>query len=282
MTEMLRCREIRQWRWQGVGVVGGAAMVASCGVAGGEGGSSRSTAEAAGSPLRAARSPASSPVLGYQLNGVASASAATAWAAGTSNQNTLHLIRWDGRTWQRVPTPGGGYFNGVAAISGGDAWAVGAGPGNKALIEHWNGTAWTRVTAPSTGGAAILHAVAAVSPDDVWAAGGTNFTGKTVIVHWNGTAWTRVSSPTPPGISSELNSVAATSATNAWAVGDTFTKTGRIPLIEHWNGAAWRRGPSPALPAGGALTGVPATPGHNGWAVGSGNVALRGRLRVTV
>ncbi len=186
---MLRCREIRQWRWQGVAVVCAAAMVASCGVAGGEGGSSRSTAVAGGSPLQSARSPASSPVLGYQLNGVASASAATAWAAGTSNQNTLHLVRWDGRTWQRVPTPGGGYFNGVAAISGGDAWAVGAGPGNKALIEHWNGTGWTRVTAPSTGGAAILHAVAAVSPDDVSAAGGTNFTGKTVIVHWNGTAW---------------------------------------------------------------------------------------------
>src|SRR5260370_30403554 len=106
-------------------------MVAPCGVEGGEGGCSRSSGVAGGSPLQSARSPASSPVLGYQLNGVASASAATAWAAGTSNQNTLHLVRWDGRTWPRVPTPGGGYFNGMAAISCSDACAMVAGPGNK-------------------------------------------------------------------------------------------------------------------------------------------------------
>src|SRR5262249_48916645 len=152
-------------------------------------------------------------------------------AAGTSNRGALHMIRWDGRTWQRVPTPGGGYFIGVAAISARDAWAAGAGPGNKALIEHWNGAVWTRGAIPGTGGPAILHAVAAVSPDDVWAVGGTNFSGKTVIMHWNGTAWTRMASPTPHGISSELKAVAASSAINAWAVGDTFTKTGRIPLI---------------------------------------------------
>ena len=67
-------------------------------------------------------------MLGDQLNGVAAVSAASAWAAGTTNQITLHLIRWDGKSWQPVPTPGGGYFNGVAAISAADAWAVGSGP----------------------------------------------------------------------------------------------------------------------------------------------------------
>jgi hypothetical protein len=176
MTKLPGCRGIRR----GAAAVCAAAMVASCGVAGAKEEPARRTAAASGSPVQATASPPPSPGLGYQLNGVASVSAANAWAAGTSNQVNLHMIRWDGRTWQRVPTPGGGYFDGVAAVSGDDAWAVGAGPGNKALIEHWNGTAWTRVATPI--GAAILHSVAAVSPGDIWAVGGTNFTGKTVIV----------------------------------------------------------------------------------------------------
>ena len=275
MTAVLGCGGIWHRRWQGAAAVCAVAMVASCGMAGVHGGPGRNTAAAAGPSGTAVGSPPPSPVLGYQLNGVAAVSATSAWVVGTTNRLTPHVIRWDGRAWQRVPVPGAGYLNGVAAISAADAWAVGAGTGNTALIEHWNGMAWTPVAAPSTGGPAILHAVAAVSPRDVWAVGGTNFTGQTVILRWNGTAWARVSSPTPPGRSSELDGVTATSAANAWAVGYTFTKTGKmIPLIEHWNGTAWWQVPSPALPAGGVLRGVAAASVKNAWAVGSSKGAL--------
>src|SRR5215469_5645576 len=246
MTALLGFRGIWQLRWQGAAAVCAAAMVASCGTAGAHGGPVHSTAPAAGPTVQAVGSPPPSPVLGYQLNGVAAISATSAWAAGSTDRITVHMIGWDGRTWRRVPIHGPGYLNGVTVISAVDAWAVGAKLGNKALIEHWNGTAWTPVAASNTGGPAVLHAVTA-APGVVWAVGGTNSTGKTVILRWNGTAWTRVTSPTPPGISSELDGVAATSATNAWAVGRTFTKTGRIPLIEHWNGTAWRQVPGPAL-----------------------------------
>jgi hypothetical protein len=40
----------------------------------------------------------------------------------------------------------------------------------------------------------------------------------TLVEHWNGTAWTQVPSPNPSG-DNELDGVAATSASNAWAVG---------------------------------------------------------------
>ena len=40
----------------------------------------------------------------------------------------------------------------------------------------------------------------------------------TLIEHWNGTAWTQVPSPNPSG-DNVLDGVAATSASNAWAVG---------------------------------------------------------------
>jgi hypothetical protein len=60
---------------------------------------------------------------------------------------------------------------------------------------------------------------------------------QTLIARWNGTAWSRVPSPNPVGGSS-LSGVAATSTTNAWAVGCTSNcaKT----LILRWNGTAWR------------------------------------------
>src|SRR5262252_5380164 len=143
------CWRFRRRCWQGVAAVCAAAMVASCGVAGANGGPRRSPAAAGGSVVRAVSSPPPSPVLGYQLNGVAAVSAASAWAVGTTNRITGQVIRWDGEDWQRVPAPGAGYFNGVAAISTADAWAVGAGQGNTALIEHWDGTVWAPEATPS-------------------------------------------------------------------------------------------------------------------------------------
>src|SRR5258708_17287249 len=65
-----------------------------------------------------------------------------------------------------------------------------------------------------------------------------------------------------------LNAVAATSARNAWAVGQTvMLPGGSKTLIAHWNGAVWRRGPGPATAArarprgGGAAPSPPARAG---------------------
>jgi hypothetical protein len=61
-------------------------------------------------------------------------------------------------------------------------------------------------------------------------------------------------------IAGELNGVAATSASNAWAVGAGPGGT----LILHWNGTAWKQVPTPGT---GELT-VAAPPGGLAWAVG--------------
>ena len=55
---------------------------------------------------------------------------------------------------------------------------------------------------------------------DAWAVGRSNngTTGTSVILHWNGTAWALVPSPNP-GPETGLFAVAASSASNAWAVG---------------------------------------------------------------
>jgi hypothetical protein len=69
---------------------------------------------------------------------------------------------------------------------------------SRALIEHWNGTRWSIVPSPSVGPTvSILTAVAALSTNDVWAAGhsSTNTTYSTLVKHWNGRKWAIVPSP---------------------------------------------------------------------------------------
>jgi hypothetical protein len=62
-----------------------------------------------------------------------------------------------------------------------------------------------------------------------------------------------------------LQAVAATSAANAWAVGDLGQEN--TPLIVHWNGAKWSRVPAGA-PADTLLHAVAASSPGNAWALG--------------
>lgn len=66
-----------------------------------------------------------------------------------------------------------------------------------------------------------------------------------------------------------LDDVAATSASNAWAVGHYGDICNGPPrtLIEHWNGEAWRR--VQVRPVRGWLDGVAATSAHDVWVTGS-------------
>src|SRR5258708_29793298 len=104
----------------------------------------------------------------------------------------------------------------------------------------------------STGASAQLYGVAAISMTNAWAVGHTgNGTAHTLIEQWNGISWCKVPSPSPGGTTqpSGLNSVAATSGTDAWAVGSFFTATGgdQNPTL-HLGGTAWRRAGRPDPP----------------------------------
>ena len=147
-------------------------------------------------------------------------------------------------------------------------WAVGTvgfepNP-TKTLILHWTGKKW--VETPSIPGS--LSAVAATSPTNAWAVGGTH-DGATLILHWNGKKWRQT--PSPAGY---LNAVAATSPTNAWAVGATSGGS-QATLILHWNGEAWQQTPSPSVGGdqglGSILLGVEASPDRPVLAVGDGD-----------
>ena len=93
-----------------------------------------------------------------------------------------------------------------------------------------------------------FNGVAVLSPCDAWAVGFYQDTGgldQTLIEHWDGSAWTVVPSPNVAGFDNVLNAVRAKSATDIWAVGESFATGVDHTLILHWDGHTWAQVASP-------------------------------------
>jgi hypothetical protein len=104
-------------------------------------------------------------------------------------------------------------------------------------------------------------------------------TSKTLILHWNGHTWQQVPSPSQ-GTEDTLSAVRAVSATNAWAVGSTFSGHTSTALILHWNGHTWKHVTTPVVGAESDLSGVTATSGSNAWAVGDSETSTSQRTLI--
>ena len=195
-----------------------------------------------------------------QLHSVTAISPANAWAVGfrsnSAGVSRTLIEHWNGASWQVQPSPDAGALDnrlqGIATASAKSVWAVGShfnGSADQTLIEHWNGTSWkvqpSPIVGPFDNG---LNDVAATSASDAWAVGVRWTAGdvaRTLIEHWNGSSWTIGSSPNIGTVQDQLIAVAATSSTNAWAVGFHDTNGGVArTLIEHWNGTTWAVQPS--------------------------------------
>jgi hypothetical protein len=231
---------------------------------------------------------AAAPLLrGASLESVSASGARNVWAVG--GQLIEH---WNGVRWRIVPpapSPGS-ILNAVVARTPRDAWAVGVrsrGGGGKTLIEHWNGTGWSVVPSPGPTAArsqrayAILQAVTALSPRNVWAAGysgavrssGT----RTLIEHWDGRRWRIVRSPNVRSAGGVVNdilfSISGDQPDDVWAVGSWgsvpggYGGKGDHALVLHWDGHRWSRTATPAIRRRGLLSGVIARAGR-AWAVG--------------
>ena len=161
------------------------------------------------------------------------------WAVGyyTVVDGTYHRYQamaqhWDGTSWSLITVPLAGYeseLSSISPLSSSDIWAVGyskesATGALRTYALHWDGSTWTQVSSPNFQYNSYLDAVAAVSPDAVWAVGGaTNqngTTGATLVLFWDGTSWASVSSPNPD-VYNSLKSVTANSVDDMWAAGVT-------------------------------------------------------------
>src|SRR5690349_8776245 len=97
-----------------------------------------------------------------------------------------------------------------------------------------------------------LSAIAAISDQDVWAAGyhavtsATSYDPLTLLVHWDGKSWSQVASPSPGTRINVLTGVAAVSSDDVWAVGSyALTGTQSKTLVLHWDGKSWIQIASP-------------------------------------
>src|SRR6266516_2855098 len=137
-------------------------------------------------------------------------------------------------------------------------------------------SAWSVVPAPQTpGGNDMLNAVAAMGESDAWAVG-TTFTppdanlvsARPLALHWTGTSWQPTTLP-PVTANTALFGVAASAATDAWAVGKESASGYRAgkPVTLHWTGSGWSR--VAPLNVSGFLTAVADLGPTNAYAVGT-------------
>jgi alpha-tubulin suppressor-like RCC1 family protein len=222
------------------------------------------------------------------LTAIAGTSPTNMWAVGsfgTDVFNAMLFEHWNGKKWSFVPPPSEDeeFGEAVTAISADDAWAVGETAGGT-ISAHWNGTAWSFVATPilSNGNGAFneLTGVTAVSADDVWASGYEGDVDQQnlsdpYVLHWNGTAWSLTKVPDVGTEGSELRGIAALSAGDVWASGETLQDDGSLlSLTEHFNGSAWSVAPSldpGELPPGidNTFGAISATSPHTLFAVGA-------------
>src|SRR6266511_3898609 len=210
------------------------------------------------------------------LRGVAATSGSDVWVVGSMSRiaATRPFVRhFDGSSWRGVgaPNPGshGSALQAVVAPAPDDAWAGGltctdggcgaaGGFGSRTLLEHWDGKRWAAVPSPSPGTATNeIRALAAVAPDDVWAAGFWSDEGRYLrhglVLHWDGSAWSQARLPFVGG-EVHLDGLSAAATDDVWAVGE------RCPgpcaglahssaVILHWDGQRWSTVPAPELGA---------------------------------
>jgi hypothetical protein len=154
----------------------------------------------------------------------------------------------------------------------------------RAAVAAGSGPSWRIVRGAVLAPNNVLNGVTVVSSRLAWAAGVqgfspaniTKFPGRPVIERWNGRRWSaaRLPSTWPGG----LGPIAASSATNAWALGQE--SSGLKDHLLHWNGHVWRdsRYPGPQGTISGNL-GLTAAPGGRAWLItttGAGSAQIFG------
>jgi hypothetical protein len=212
------------------------------------------------------------------------------WAAGyythESGASKTLVERWNGRKWKRIKSKNhtgspNSSLNGVAALSPADVWVGGTwlddGGANHPLVQRLAGKKFTVDDFPEPAGAinSLVTSMTAVAADDVWAAGawqdGSGLV-QGLTAHWDGSAWTIVPGPVPAGNPlSVLWSVSASSATDVWASGYSYSATGiGETYVVHWDGTQWSLAETPNPSAqDNSFLGIHAFAADDVWGVGN-------------
>jgi hypothetical protein len=237
--------------------------------------------------------PPNQPFVEMEFSGLAAESGNDIWAVGSMENDTATATEhWNGAKWELVGDVGArGDLRAVVAVSPSDVWAAGwssdSNRNRHSLTEHWNGSAWGKVQGVHIGVGGTLRddevdGLAATSASDLWSVGeeeegtplapGSRYLGgsQTLTERWNGISWRVFSSPNPPGESSVLQAVSASSPGDAWAVGSRLRKGKPQPLTVHWDGTRWDVVPTIVTRGvSSGFAGVVSISATDAWAVGN-------------
>ncbi len=127
--------------------------------------------------------------LGIAMRGVWGNRADDVWAVGDRGT----VLRWDGSSWDTLPTGHADALTTVWASGAADVWAAGTrldGGTVEMAIHRWDGARWTAIETPAGGGRP--DALWGSGPDSIWlAATGPGGLGEmTRVHHWDGAGWT--------------------------------------------------------------------------------------------
>lgn len=139
---------------------------------------------------------------------------------------------------------------------------------------------WLRVKAPPIGAdSGSLNGIAAGSGHAVWLGGAKQVSNTKVsaaIYKWSGKKFVTAKLPElqkafagDPGVAA----MSASSATNAWAVGDLYLPGGTKHVALHWNGRKWTAVPVPLTGDAAGLRAVATSGPNNAWAVADDEVS---------
>jgi hypothetical protein len=171
-------------------------------------------------------------------------------------------------------TPGS--LNAVAAAPhSSDVWVIGEVEGlgtNHFSVARRRHGHWQRMTTPNLGGEfGELDAVAAASATSVWISGGkavAHTQERPVIFRWNGKRFVAAKLPKLAHGEFSAESISASSASNAWAVGGFELAANHASVALHWDGKKWSAVPLPAA-ADDGLRVVSTSGPKNAWGLGS-------------
>ena len=205
---------------------------------------------------------------GYSLAAIDEVSPTDIWAVGARGdagaggalagmQSHSFVVNYDGTGWRETGVPDVGPLTAVAATGDDNAWALGP----SGAILHWDGGQWQTVVTALQDGGAVLHGLAALGPNDVWAVGSVR--GAPYAVRWNGAVWRTVALPAAPGGGS-LNAISGTAA-DLWLVGAAADAAHVLTM--HFDGVRWSTVPDAGVSDGGLLT-VAAIAPNDVWAGG--------------
>lgn len=177
------------------------------------------------------------------------------------------ILRYDGQSFEKLPTPGTSTVFGIWGTHASDLWAVGgdpAKPGN-AFVWRFDGQSWSTAQGFPNVPVTAWFKVWGSSADDV------RFVGMDgAIVHFDGKSFQQISSPTDRRL-----------LTLFAEPGGRYTAVGGVSqaVVLEDDGSGWKNVSPP--PPSHAMVGI-RTLGEDGWAAGTGGSVMRRKAGVWV